>query len=89
MKYKIPKHPKEDRLTMNEWALRGLWKTTKDPVFRISLEYREAQKIDTTYLSGDWKPWEEDGKTHGEFFSARTASGQFSSRNPNTQQIPR
>lgn len=86
--YKIPKHPKEDRPTMNEWALRGLAKSTKDPVFEIALRYRDAQKIESTYLAGDWKPGT-DGKTHSDFYSARTASGQFSSRNPNTQQIPR
>lgn len=86
--YKIPKHPKGEKPTMNEWALRGLAKATKDPVFEISLRYRDAQKIETTYLSGDWQP-AGDGKTHSTFFSARTASGQFSSRNPNTQQVPR
>lgn len=86
--YKIPKHPKEDRPTMNEWALRGLLKSTKDPVFEVALRYRDAQKIASTYLAGDWQPGT-DGKTHSTFFSARTASAQFSSRNPNTQQIPR
>lgn len=88
MGYKVPKHPKEDRPTMNEWALKGLLKRTGDEVFRVALQYREAQKIESTYLAGDWQPGA-DGKTHSTFFSARTASGQFSSRNPNTQQIPR
>lgn len=86
--YQIPKHPKEDKPTMNEWALRGLLKETKDPVFDLALQHRDAQKISTTYLAGDWEP-SGDGKTHGTFYSARTASGQFSSRNPNTQQVPR
>jgi DNA polymerase I-like protein with 3'-5' exonuclease and polymerase domains len=86
--YKIPKHPKGDNPTMNEWALRGLLKTTKDPVFELCLRYRDAQKIASTYLAGDWEPGA-DGKTHSTFYSARTASGQFSSRNPNTQQVPR
>jgi uracil-DNA glycosylase family 4 len=86
--YRIPKHPKEDKPTMNEWALRGLLKETKDPVFELSLQYRDAQKISGTYLGGAWEP-AADGKTHGTFYSARTASGQFSSRDPNSQQIPR
>lgn len=86
--YKIPKHPKEDRPTMNEWALRGLAKATKDPVFAVALKYRDAQKIASTYLAGAWVPGIDD-KTHSTFYSARTASGQFSSRDPNTQQVPR
>lgn len=85
--YKIPQHPKEDRPTMNEWALKILIRETKDPLFGVVLKYKEIQTIASRYLAGDWKPGE-SGKTHPSFFSARTASGQFSSRKPNSQQVP-
>jgi DNA polymerase I-like protein with 3'-5' exonuclease and polymerase domains len=93
--YKIPKHPKEDRPTMNEWALRGLLREArkkKDKEFieflELVLQYSESSTILDNFLGGKWSP-QQDGKTHSTFFSARTASGQFASRNPNIQNIPR
>ncbi len=61
----------------------------KIPLAKLALEYREAFKIQSTYV----KPFQElvspDGRIHTEFIQTGTATGRLSSQNPNLQNVPR
>lgn len=75
-------HPKEDRETADTMALRKLERTTHDPLYRLVLDYRQAEKILSTYVEG-WKP-DSGGRVHPQFLF-KPATGQLSSVNPNVQ----
>ncbi len=75
--------PKE---TTEKRGLERLYKQTGDNFYLKVIEFRELQKIASTYIDG-WK-LDEQGRVHSEFMFA-PATGQLSSRNPNIQNIPK
>lgn len=75
--------PKE---TTEKKGLERLYKQTGDNFYLKVVEFRELQKIASTYIDG-WK-LDEAGRVHSEFMFA-PATGQLSSRNPNIQNIPK
>lgn len=52
------------------------------------LEYRELQKLLSTYIDSLPKLIDEDGRLHSTFDQAGTTTGRMSSNNPNLQNIP-
>lgn len=52
------------------------------------IEYRELQKLLSTYIDVIPKDVSIDGRLHAEFLQNGTSTGRFSSRNPNLQNIP-
>lgn len=76
-------NPKE---TTEKKGLERLYKQTADRFYLQVIEYRELNKILSTYVDG-WTP-DAEGRVHSEFTFA-PATGQLSSRNPNIQNIPR
>lgn len=78
----LQKHIKEARNTTDVKALERLAKITKDPFYRTVLDYRQTEKILSTYVDG-WQP-STDGRVHTTFLY-KPATGQLSSVNPNIQ----
>jgi DNA polymerase I len=72
--------------TTNAEALEGL--RDAHPVIPLLLEYREVQKLLTTYVEALLGHLKEDGKIHATFLQHGAATGRFSSTNPNLQNIP-
>jgi DNA polymerase-1 len=61
-----------------------------DPIIEKVLEYREVDKIISTYLKAIPEYAESDSKRiHGIFDQIGAVSGRFSSKNPNLQNIPK
>jgi len=58
------------------------------PIIPKILEYRELQKLLSTYIDTIPKMVEDDGRLHADFIQAGTTTGRFSSHNPNLQNIP-
>jgi DNA polymerase-1 len=58
------------------------------PIIPKILEYREVQKLLTTYVEALLGHVQEDGKVHATFLQHGTTTGRFSSANPNLQNIP-
>lgn len=84
--HRIPKIPGEDKETTGKMGLQRLAASTRDPLYPKVIEYREYEKIISTYIDG-WKCGA-DGRVHTTFTFA-PATGQLSSRNPNVQNVPR
>jgi len=82
MGHPIQMHHKEDRPTTDTIALKRLSKITKDPLYADTLEYRQVEKILSTYVEG-WIPGP-DGRIHPQFLY-KPATGQLSSISPNVQ----
>ena len=57
-------------------------------IIQYVVEYRELQKLLSTYIDIIPIMVENDGRLHAEFLQNGTATGRFSSRNPNLQNIP-
>lgn len=55
---------------------------------KILLEYRELNKLLSTYIDPLPQKVGADGRLHGEFKQSGTATGRFSSSNPNLQNLP-
>lgn len=85
-KHKVPKHVKTGADTSNKEELARHAKKYKDPFYTQVVEYREYDKIVKTYIKG-WTPGV-DGKVHPTFTFA-PATGQLSSRGPNSQNRPK
>lgn len=61
----------------------------EDERLKILLEYRGLNKLLTTYFETlPSKIWKRDGRLHGSFNQTGTATGRYSSNNPNLQNIP-
>ncbi len=60
----------------------------KSEIIPLIIEYRELQKLISTYLETLPQFIASDGRIHAEFLQNGTATGRFSSRNPNLQNIP-
>ncbi len=58
------------------------------PIIKKIMEYRELQKLLSTYIDVIPEMVAEDGRLHAEFLQAGTTTGRFSSNNPNLQNIP-
>lgn len=58
------------------------------PIIPKIMEYRELQKLLSTYIDVIPEMVAEDGRLHAEFLQAGTTTGRFSSNNPNLQNIP-
>ncbi|MES2224810.1 MAG: DNA polymerase [Patescibacteria group bacterium] len=58
------------------------------PIIPLLLEYREVQKLLTTYVEALLGHVKEDGRVHATFLQHGTTTGRFSSANPNLQNIP-
>lgn len=57
-------------------------------VVGMILEYREIQKLLSTYVEALLGHVQEDGRVHATFLQHGTTTGRFSSANPNMQNIP-
>ena len=55
---------------------------------KLILEYREVEKIISTFLKGLWNSKDPDGYIHPHYDPAGTATGRLASRDPNLQNIP-
>ncbi|MBE7091511.1 MAG: DNA polymerase I [Clostridiales bacterium] len=60
----------------------------KHPVVPLILEYRQKQKLLSTYLSGISPLLDGENKLHSRFLQTITTTGRLSSREPNLQNIP-
>jgi DNA polymerase-1 len=58
------------------------------PIIPLVLEYREVQKLLTTYVEALLGHVKEDGRVHATFLQHGASTGRFSSANPNMQNIP-
>jgi len=58
------------------------------PIAGQILEYRELQKLLSTYIDSLPNQVAADGRIHAQFLQASTTTGRFSSKNPNLQNIP-
>ncbi|MEK7506673.1 MAG: DNA polymerase, partial [Patescibacteria group bacterium] len=58
------------------------------PIIDLILEYRELQKLKTTYIEPFPQLIARDGRIHTTYNQTGTATGRLSSENPNLQNIP-
>jgi len=58
------------------------------PIIEKILEYRELQKLLSTYIDNIPQMVGKDGRLHADFNQAGTTTGRMSSQNPNLQNIP-
>ncbi|MDH3730538.1 MAG: DNA polymerase I [Acidimicrobiia bacterium] len=58
------------------------------PIVERLLEYRELEKLRSTYVDGLLPLIEPDGRVHARFNQMAAATGRLSSENPNLQNIP-
>jgi DNA polymerase-1 len=58
------------------------------PIIPMLLEYREVQKLLSTYVEALLDHVKDDGRVHATFLQHGTTTGRFSSANPNLQNIP-
>ena len=58
------------------------------PIIGKILEYREFQKLLSTYIDNIPSMVGEDGRLHAKFLSAGSTTGRMASQNPNLQNIP-
>lgn len=60
----------------------------ENPIIGQILEYRELQKLLSTYIDNIPSLVDESGRLHAHFLQAGTTTGRMSSENPNLQNIP-
>jgi DNA polymerase I len=58
------------------------------PIINDILEYRELQKLLSTYIDNIPKMLDKDNRLHAAFLQTGTTTGRMSSQNPNLQNIP-
>lgn len=58
------------------------------PIINLILEYRELQKMLSTYIDNIPQMVAEDGRLHAKFLQTGTTTGRMSSQDPNLQNIP-
>ncbi len=58
------------------------------PIVEEILQYRQVQKLLSTYIEALPPLLDEKGRLHAEFISAGTTTGRMASQNPNLQNIP-
>lgn len=60
----------------------------KHPIIEMILEYRELQKLLSTYIDSIPTQLDKDNRLHSSFIPAGTTTGRMASQNPNLQNIP-
>ena len=60
----------------------------ENPIIKEIMEYRELQKLLSTYVDVIPKMVAEDGRLHAKFLQNGTTTGRFSSQDPNLQNLP-
>lgn len=61
----------------------------QNPDIKVLLEYREVNKLLTTYIEPlPQKIWGRDGRLHGNFQQTATVTGRYASNSPNLQNLP-
>ena len=58
------------------------------PIIDLIIEYREFQKLLSTYIDVIPELLDKDGRLHAKFLQAGTTTGRMASSNPNLQNIP-
>ena len=58
------------------------------PIIDLIIEYREFQKLLSTYIDVIPELLDKEGRLHTKFLQAGTTTGRFASSNPNLQNIP-
>ncbi len=86
IKYPGTKKTKGGKLSTNEEVLQKL--VGENPVIEKILEYREIQKLLSTYIDNIPKLISDDGRLRATFVQTGTTTGRMSSNNPNLQNIP-
>jgi len=82
----INKKTKGGGLSTNEITLRKL--IGVDPIIQNLLDFREIDKLMSTYITSLPSYVDKDGRIHAIFDQLGAVSGRFSSKNPNLQNIP-
>lgn len=79
---------KESKRGTGESILKYFSENNKGELFDYLLDYRQYEKLITTYIKKLPKIVKEDGKIHCNFNQFGAKTGRFSSSNPNMQNIP-
>jgi len=77
---------KSGQYSTNEKVLKNL--KDQDPLVGMILDYREIDKLLSTYIKTLANYLDDDGKVHAKFDQLGAVSGRFSSKDPNMQNIP-
>jgi hypothetical protein len=80
----VPQHFKTNKPTTQEDELRRLARNTRDPLYPLVLDYRDAKTMRTNHVH-NWTP-DADGRVHPIFYA--TATGQMEARRPNVMNAP-
>lgn len=86
LSYKSMRKTSTGKYSTKEEVLQKL--AEEHPIAEKILEYRELQKLLSTYIDNFPKMIGEDGRIHAEFLQTGTTTGRMSSNNPNLQNIP-
>ena len=80
------KKAKTSKPSVDEKALTAAYKKTKDPFFKLMLEFREVFKVRTTYADGMERRLGQSGRLHAHF-GHHPSTLRLSCRNPNLQNV--
>ncbi len=86
LRYKGMRKTSTGKFSTREDILQKLKET--HPIIEKILEYREFQKLLSTYIDAIPKNIASDGRLHANFLQTGTTTGRMSSNNPNLQNIP-
>ncbi len=86
LKPKSNKKTSTGKLSTKESELRKM--ISLHPIIEEILQYRELQKLLSTYIDNLPKLVDTSGRIHATFLQAGTTTGRLSSNNPNMQNIP-
>jgi DNA polymerase-1 len=86
MNYKGMRKTATGKFSTKEDVLQKL--AEENPIVEKILEYRELQKLLSTYIDNLPIMVKEDGRLHATFLQTGTTTGRMSSNNPNLQNIP-
>jgi len=87
LKYKGMRKTSTGKFSTKEEVLQKMKNEGHEIVDKI-LEYRELQKLLSTYIDNIPKLVSKDGRLHANFLQTGTVTGRMSSNNPNLQNIP-
>lgn len=85
-KHPIPSNWKTGKATTDQTELARLAKKTRDILYNVVLEYREASTVIDNHIH-NWRPASDD-RVHPTFYY-ETGTGQLASRRPNVQNAPK
>jgi DNA polymerase-1 len=86
LKYKGMRKTSTGKFSTKESVLQKL--RPEHEIIDKILEYRELQKLVSTYIDNIPKQISKDGRLHANFLQTGTTTGRMSSNNPNLQNIP-